>query len=488
MASGGVPPITLSDALDELCMRFLNNLPESEYQEFERLFFAVEAAHWFYDDFHREENPQLPKLTLQAFAKRIFAHSPLLQPHAADVDALFARFRTYKHAVPTFGAAMLSPDMSSVLLVQAWGKSAKWGFPKGKIAKDETELEAAAREVYEETGFDFMTVLDPNSEKDPFFIDSYTGGKLCRIFVVPDVPEDTVFETRTRKEISNIAWVPVAALPDPRAKNGDDDPAAVASKSGQQKWPAKSFWLVAQYVPKIRSYIKRRRKRGPAASQPAANLSQAASPPRPKKSNVSRIGVSGERSARQGKGSGEPSDFSAREFSLRDEETFGAASLAADVRGGGQMTDGERDAFFRQYLADTDRRKSELGIGDEFWPVPLVTSKDMPVSKARETDAHVAAGGKGMRSKQKSKAVQAQKRKEKPIPKLVAVDSTISQITNVSRSTAQPQPSPEAPIPVLTEPSPQPRPSSFNPRRSGTGANEQMCFAFDRVAILACLT
>jgi mRNA-decapping enzyme subunit 2 len=246
----------LAEVLDDLCMRFLNNLPASEYESFERLFFAVEAANWFYDDFHREENPRLPRLPLRAFAAKIFAHSPVLQPHAADVDALTSSFRTYKHEVPTCGAALLNPDCSKVLLVQAWGKGGKWGFPKGKIAKDETELQAAVREVYEETGYDFSAVLDAGpGAPEPAYVDSYSGGKLSRIFIVPGVPEDTRFETRTRKEIAAITWVPVAALPDPRPRPGDPAGAAAA-------WPPKSFWLVAPYVPNLSSCIRRRRKRG----------------------------------------------------------------------------------------------------------------------------------------------------------------------------------------------------------------------------------
>lgn len=474
-------PITLSDALDELCMRFLNNLPASEYEEFERLFFAVEAAHWFYDDFHREENPKLPRLPLQAFAKRIFGHSPLLQPHLAEVDALTARFRTYKHAVPTYGAAMLSPDWANVLLVQAWGKNAKWGFPKGKIAKDETEMQAAAREVYEETGFDFMTVLDPAADGDPFFIDSYAGGKLCRIFVIPNVPEDTLFETRTRKEISNIAWVPVSALPDPRQKAGDVAPATTGQQH-QHKWPPKSFWLVTQYVPKLRSYIKRGRKRGVAKSQgsmPA--LSVAASPQRQRKGIPGGGSGSGNgmASGRQGKGKRETN-----EFSSRDEETFGGAALAADDRGGGGMTDRERDTLFRQYLADADRRKDELGIGDDFWPVPLVTSKDMPIPKAAAVDA-LSLGIQGSRMpKQEPKPAAANKRKERPPPKLVPVSTYVAS-ANVVAQTSQAMRPAESAL------------ASFPTRRDAVHSStrpqlldgmEQSPFRFDRAAVLGCLS
>jgi mRNA-decapping enzyme subunit 2 len=463
------PPIALSDALDELCMRFLNNLPASEYEEFERLFFAVEAAHWFYDDFHREENPRLPRLPLNAFAHKIFSHSPLLQPYVAEVDALTARFRTYKHGVPTFGAAMLVPDCTKVLLVQAWGKNAKWGFPKGKIAKDETELQAAAREVYEETGFDFMTVLDPASKEDPFFIDSYTGGKLCRIFVIPNVPEDTVFETRTRKEIGDIAWVPVTALPDPRQKSADDPPAGATGQHQQHSkiaWSPKSFWLVAQYVPKLRSYIKRRRKRdGPPPSQSAlAQLTAAAPLQRPKKSSA----------VVQAKGRKERNDFASR-----DAETFGSDALVGDDNCGKGMTDGERDAFFRQYLADADRRKGELGIGDDLWPIPLVTSKDLPVLPASGSAPRGPAG-----TAPKPKAMLAGFRKGKAPPKLVPSATSVDGGTAVYTSANAPAMSTSVEDAVHR---PRVRPlATKRPLVLDTTAQDS--FRFDRAAVLACLS
>eukprot|EP00171_Calliarthron_tuberculosum_P015346 IDg15346t1 len=66
---------SLDEVLDDLCTRFLVNLPDEEFKSFERLFFAVESAHWFYDDFFRERDPRLPRLQLKAFAQKLFDHT-----------------------------------------------------------------------------------------------------------------------------------------------------------------------------------------------------------------------------------------------------------------------------------------------------------------------------------------------------------------------------------------------------------------------------
>lgn len=45
------------------------------------------------------------------------------------------------------GAIMLNHTMDKVLLVKGWGKSGRWMFPRGKINKDEEQLDCAVREV-----------------------------------------------------------------------------------------------------------------------------------------------------------------------------------------------------------------------------------------------------------------------------------------------------------------------------------------------------
>lgn len=52
-----------------LFSRFLINIPEEERRDIVRLCFQIETAHWFYVDFHRQENPELPPCGLKDFTK-----------------------------------------------------------------------------------------------------------------------------------------------------------------------------------------------------------------------------------------------------------------------------------------------------------------------------------------------------------------------------------------------------------------------------------
>jgi mRNA-decapping enzyme subunit 2 len=90
--------------------------------------------------------------------------------------------------------------MDQVLLVKGWKKSATWSFPRGKINKDEPDLDCAIREVWEETGYDIAAAgLATDDQK---YIDVTMREQHLRMFVFRSVPLDTYFEPKTRKEIS----------------------------------------------------------------------------------------------------------------------------------------------------------------------------------------------------------------------------------------------------------------------------------------------
>jgi len=56
-------------------------------------------------------------------------------------------FKAFKKNVPVMGGILLDQDMQRVLLVKGWKNSACWGFPRGKIHKNETDAQCAVREV-----------------------------------------------------------------------------------------------------------------------------------------------------------------------------------------------------------------------------------------------------------------------------------------------------------------------------------------------------
>ena len=77
----------------------------------------------------------------------LFGRCPGLAPYAHLSQEILARFAAYKQGVPVMGAILLNPDMTKCLLVRGFHAAAAWGFPRGKIAKDETDAQCAIREV-----------------------------------------------------------------------------------------------------------------------------------------------------------------------------------------------------------------------------------------------------------------------------------------------------------------------------------------------------
>jgi mRNA-decapping enzyme subunit 2 len=195
----------LTDAalgLDDLCVRFIINLPQEELVSVERICFQIEEAQWFYEDFIRPLDARLPSLSLRKFCALIFAYCPLLSKFADFHEAAYTEFLAYKTRVPVRGAILLNDEMDQVLLVKGWKKGAKWSFPRGKINKDEKDLDCAIREVYEETGYDAKDAGLVPEDEDVKYIEMVMREQHMRLYVFRNVSMDTHFAPRTRKEIS----------------------------------------------------------------------------------------------------------------------------------------------------------------------------------------------------------------------------------------------------------------------------------------------
>ncbi|KIZ01783.1 putative DCP2 decapping enzyme [Monoraphidium neglectum] len=84
-------------------------------------------------------------------------------------------FKEFKRNVPVMGAILLDARMEHVLLVRGFKGASCWGFPRGKIMKDESDADCAVREVMEETGYDLEGLLNSDD-----FIELVLEGKSSR--------------------------------------------------------------------------------------------------------------------------------------------------------------------------------------------------------------------------------------------------------------------------------------------------------------------
>lgn len=238
-------------------MRFIVNLPKEELESVERICFQVEEAQWFYEDFIRPLDPNLPSLNLRQFCLRIFQHCPLLSGFSSYHHATaFSEFLAYKTRVPVRGAIMLNEAMDEVVLVKGWKKNANWSFPRGKINKDEKDLDCAIREVYEETGFDIHAANLVGNEEDVKYIEVTMREQHMRLYVFRGVPMETIFEPRTRKEISKIQWYKLSELPtlkkmrQQQQEGRGEDLAVNANK----------FYMVAPFLVPLKKWISQQKK------------------------------------------------------------------------------------------------------------------------------------------------------------------------------------------------------------------------------------
>ena len=147
---------------------------------------------------------------------------------------------------------MLNQDMDQVVLVKGWKKSATWSFPRGKINKDEPDLDCAIREVYEETGYNLKEAIYIADDED--FVETTIRAQHIKLYIFPGVPMNTHFEPRTRKEISEIEWCKVSELPamkkQERKQEGRGEDLAIN---------AKRFYMVAPFMAELKRWIAKQK-------------------------------------------------------------------------------------------------------------------------------------------------------------------------------------------------------------------------------------
>ena len=150
---------------------------------------------------------------------------------------------------------MLNENMDEVVLVKGWKKGANWSFPRGKINKDELDLDCAIREVYEETGYDIKAAGLVEDEKETKYIEMNLREQHMRLYVFRGVPMNTCFEPRTRKEISKINWWRLADLPTLKKKKHQQE-----GRGEDLAINANKFYMVAPFLPQLKKWISLQRK------------------------------------------------------------------------------------------------------------------------------------------------------------------------------------------------------------------------------------
>jgi mRNA-decapping enzyme subunit 2 len=222
---------TLERCLEDLLVRFIVNCPDEDLSSIERVLFQIEEAHWFYQDYLRTLNPLLPSMKMKLFTNKLIEQCPFIWKWGDPSEAL-TKFGKYKSTIPVRGCALLNTSMDKMLLVKGI-ESSSWGFPRGKISKDESDVDCALRELEEETGFDASNLID-----EDLYIERTIRGKNYKIYIIKGIPDNTKFIPKVRFEIADIQWMDIKYLTKAIKTTGN-------------------YYLVGSMLKAIVSYIKR---------------------------------------------------------------------------------------------------------------------------------------------------------------------------------------------------------------------------------------
>lgn len=110
------------------------------------------------------------------------------------------------------GAGIIVIDSKNrILLTQSY--NCRWGIPKGKVEKDETIINCAQRELFEETGFN---VEISNNNLMYVFENLYNSSKkislFARKFSFIGKTKSKKFEDLEDAEITGIGWMNISCL------------------------------------------------------------------------------------------------------------------------------------------------------------------------------------------------------------------------------------------------------------------------------------
>ncbi|KAL6948605.1 hypothetical protein ACO0QE_001077 [Hanseniaspora vineae] len=246
---------SLDRAMEDLLVRFVINCPEEDLSSEERVMFQIEEASWFYLDYVRMANintqESLPKLKIKKFASKMIEICPLIWKWDDEtISQALQKFSLYKKTIPVRGAAIFNETLNKILLVQGI-ESKSWSFPRGKISKDESDVDCCIRECLEETGFDLTDYINENE-----YLERNIGGKNYKIYLVKGVPKDTVFEPRAKFEIEDIRWIDFRKIGG-YATTSNANQSSYDSRRNQRYYLVNSMWkAIYVWVKKQKQLMK----------------------------------------------------------------------------------------------------------------------------------------------------------------------------------------------------------------------------------------
>lgn len=188
----------------DLEVRHFCDFEPDEALDISVLYHRMNVSWMFYDDYIADRHPgikRFPKFAV--FVSAAIDNISSLQFLVPQKDQIIEQLNQYRSSIPRSGCILINPSLDKVLLVKSFN-STSYIITAGKINEGETPLEAAIREVKEETDYDVSSLINPDN-----MLQANTNGHTVYLFVVTGVVEKYNFQPNTRKEIQDFKWFPI---------------------------------------------------------------------------------------------------------------------------------------------------------------------------------------------------------------------------------------------------------------------------------------
>ena len=172
----------------QLKLELVKNLMDTDIISF---FGLLEKILWHYND-----NLKFNGYKIKNFYVLLTIFFPQLSDH--NKKYLTNTYNNIVQQLPLSGVILISGGQ--ILLVKNC-MSKTWSYPKGKICVNETPLNAAIRECYEETGYDVSNLINERN-----LIKKKYNKRIVYLYVINNVEYNYPFEPTIMNEISDIKW------------------------------------------------------------------------------------------------------------------------------------------------------------------------------------------------------------------------------------------------------------------------------------------
>jgi len=112
-------------------------------------------------------------------------------------------------SIPSAGCFLVNKEKTKILFIRS--KYGKFDFPKGKVENNETPMECAIRETWEEVGFDCKNLISEDKKIEiivPIKHIKRHSVKKITMYIIHDVDENYPFKyTLDQAEVEIIKWV-----------------------------------------------------------------------------------------------------------------------------------------------------------------------------------------------------------------------------------------------------------------------------------------